>query len=116
MFHALQTMTDLRIIPAITPADMLNAGRLFKEYEQTTGQDLGFQGIDEEVRTLPGKYALPHGILLIALLDGIPVGCGAVRPLRPSAQVPPGTCEMKRLFTQPSVRGRGIGREIVANL
>jgi GNAT superfamily N-acetyltransferase len=109
-------MDDLRIIPAATQADMEAAGRLFKQYERTTGQDLGFQGLDEEIQTLPGKYAPPHGILLIAFLNGMPVGCGAVRPLQTCPRIPPGTCEMKRLFTQPSVRGRGIGQQIVANL
>jgi carbonic anhydrase len=43
--------------------------------------DLSFQGFDEELAELPGQYGPPGGRLFIALDQGRPVGCVALRPL-----------------------------------
>lgn len=51
-----------------------------------------------------------EGAFLVAYLDDIPVGCGAVRRLDSS------TAELKRMYVTPSVRGRGIGRALVEAL
>lgn len=42
--------------------------------------------------------------------DGTPVGCGGVRLLDPQA------AEVKRMWLDPSARGRGLGRELLAAL
>jgi putative acetyltransferase len=51
-----------------------------------------------------------EGAFFVAYLDGVAVGCGAVRRLDPS------TAELKRMYVTPSVRGRGIGRALVEAL
>ncbi len=84
--------------------------RLFEEYAKGLGIDLAFQGFDDEVAGLPGKYALPEGRLLIALHDNELAGCVAMRPLAN------GICEMKRLYVRPSHRGHGIGKALVARI
>ena len=61
---------------------------------------------EEELATLPGKYAPPHGALLLATLDGAPAGCVALRRIDDT------TCEMKRMFVPPAMQGRGIGRAL----
>jgi ribosomal protein S18 acetylase RimI-like enzyme len=84
--------------------------KLFMEYQTLLGIDLCFQGFDAELKGLPGDYAPPGGRLLLALNDGLPVGCVALRPVDGSR------CEMKRLFVRPTGRGLGVGRALVARV
>ena len=48
-----------------------------------------------------------EGAFLIAYLDDLAVGCGALRRLDEA------TAELKRMYVDPSVRGRGIGRALL---
>jgi len=100
----------LEIIQAQTDEDIEEARRLFREYESWLGLDLCFQGFEQELRDLPGKYAQPEGRLLLAKLDGNVAGCIAMRKLDP------GVCEMKRLFVRDAFRGHGIGEKLITRL
>src|SRR5438067_2304628 len=50
------------------------------------------------------------GAFLIAYVNGMAVGCGAVRRLDEN------TAELKRMFVAPALRGQGIGRALVVAL
>ena len=101
---------------AVSVQDLAAARVLMREYMTFLGENLDFQGIEEELEGLPGKYAAPTGALFIARLSGArggsyagpgePAGCVALRRLDE------GICEMKRLFVRPEYRGYGIGREL----
>lgn len=52
----------------------------------------------------------PAGCLVVARLDGAPVGCGV---LKRSA---PGIGEVKRMWTAPEARGLGIARRVLGRL
>lgn len=100
--------------PATEPADIDDARALFGAYAESLAIDLGFQNFAEELATLPGAYAPPRGLLLVAYVDGAPAGCGAFRPIDDCDY--PNACEMKRLYVRPAFRGFGLGRQIAEAL
>jgi ribosomal protein S18 acetylase RimI-like enzyme len=100
----------VQIVPAVTARDVEIVCELFREYEQALGVDLCFQGFEEELATLPGRYAPPRGRLLIAWDGDEVVGCVALRSLGDDL------CEMKRLYLRPSLRGKGVGRALATRV
>jgi putative acetyltransferase len=61
---------------------------------------------DDELASLPGKYASPDGALLLATHNDQPAGCVALR------RIDGGSCEMKRMFVYPEFHGKGVGRAL----
>jgi GNAT superfamily N-acetyltransferase len=100
----------MHIFPASTDEDISHARTLFEEYEASLGISLCFQNFDQELKGLPGKYAPPDGLLLLATENNELAGCIALRKLSP------GICEMKRLFVRPGFRSHGLGRVLVETI
>ncbi|TQV87218.1 GNAT family N-acetyltransferase [Aliikangiella coralliicola] len=82
------------------------ARQLFREYQEFLGEDLCFQGFEQELASLPGKYASPEGAILLAKHEGDMIGCVAVRALKGD------TCEMKRLYVKTVSQGLSAGRKL----
>jgi GNAT superfamily N-acetyltransferase len=60
----------------------------------------------------PEHVRPPYGAFLVAWLDDRPVGCGAVKPLDRAL----GVGEVKRMYTVPAARRRGVSRALLAAL
>jgi DNA-binding MarR family transcriptional regulator/GNAT superfamily N-acetyltransferase len=70
------------------------------------------QGFDPAagVTADPHELRPPAGVMLVAYLRAEPVGCGAVK------RYPDGACDIKRMWIADAVRGRGLGRRMLAEL
>lgn len=95
-----------QIYEARFPEDLDVVRAMFREYAESLAIDLSFQDFESEVANLPGKFAAPHGRVLLARNNGQVIGCIAMRPLNGA------TCEMKRLYIRPSGRGRQVGKQL----
>lgn len=67
-----------------------------------------------EASALPsGSFLPPVGTFLVGEVEGVAVACGGVRGCDGG---PPGVAEIKRMYVEPSVRGRGLGRVLLEAL
>ncbi len=96
----------IRIVRAESGGELEHARSLFEKYAASLEFSLEFQDFEEELASFPGAYGPPNGCILLALSDGKPAGCVALR------QLEAGTCEMKRLYVLPEYQGSGIGRAL----
>lgn len=125
-------MTGSCVVSRVTsPQQLEEFKRLALDYLDWLSEDLDFQGVDDELTTLPGVYAESNGGVM--LLAGIPldddqqggyvtVGTAAIRPLVGKQRDGIDTinsinvqdiCELKRLFVDPEHQKKGIGKQLV---
>jgi GNAT superfamily N-acetyltransferase len=73
--------------------------------------DLGerYGGSGDDTPIDPAQFELPDGTFLVAYLDGRPVGCGGWRSHGDDGE----TAELKRMYTAPAARGRGVARTVL---
>jgi putative acetyltransferase len=102
---------------ATSQAEIDGVRTLLREYiawaiplEPNAEKAAPFQGIEEELATLPGIYAPPSGRVLAALHEGEVVGCVCLKGIDET------TCEVKRLYVSPAKRGLTIGTLLVERL
>ena len=98
----------VEVMAARDAADWAAAAQIVAEYVDSLGVDLSFQAIQDELAAMPGHYAAPGGVMLLAWVDGELAGCGALKPL-PEADYP-NACEMRRLYVRRAFRRFGLGR------
>ena len=128
-------LSDMPAVVLLTPeeAHEIEAARaIFRDYAASLDIDLDFQDFDSDLAQLPGEYAEPRGLLLLALVDPANVkedagreaptlrradgtlahvaGCCALRPLDSADYA--NAAEMKRLYVRPGFRGLGLGRQL----
>jgi ribosomal protein S18 acetylase RimI-like enzyme len=90
--------------------DLAEVRQMMEEYAAWIGSDLSFQGFARELEQLPGDYAPPDGVLLVARQTAGITGMVALR--RRDGR----RCEMKRLFVRPAGRGSGVGRALAVRV
>ena len=90
----------MRIVPAAEPGEIETVRGLFREYADSVGVDLCFQGFEQELAGLPGDYAPPAGRLYLVYAEEETAACVGLR------RIDGDICEMKRLYVRPLYRGR----------
>jgi GNAT superfamily N-acetyltransferase len=81
-----------------------NARHLIEEYAASLNVDLSFQNLSHELEHLASEYGPPAGAFFLAEENGSYLGCVGLR------RFSDGIGEIKRLYTIPAARGRGLGR------
>ncbi|MGW4463262.1 GNAT family N-acetyltransferase [Micromonospora sp. NBC_01796] len=74
--------------------------------------DLGvrYGGSGDETPVEPAEFESPSGAFLVAYRGGEPVGCGGWRSHGDAGD----TAELKRMYTTPAARGRGVARAVLS--
>ncbi len=90
---------DIRSPDAVTLIDELST-ELAALYQVSDGR-AGFAPEDVEA---------PRAAFVVARVDGVPAGCGAIRPLED------GSVEVKRMYTRTAFRRRGVAQAVLAEL
>jgi GNAT superfamily N-acetyltransferase len=98
----------MEIVPIRTDGELAQVRALFEEYWQSFGFTPCFQNFSGELAALPGDYVPPAGRLALALVDGQPAGCVALRRLDDKRG------EFKRLYVREAYRGMRLGRALLA--
>ncbi len=101
---------NYEILEVNTPELINETKILFRTYEKWLNVSLCFQGFEEEVNSLPGKYATPDGRLYLVKYKDTYCGCIALR------KIEDGICEMKRLYLKEEFRAKGIGKILVTKI
>ena len=109
------------IVAATEPADYGAFSELIVEYTNWCRERyeddawfidraLGHQSLDDELKKLPAVFGPPNGKTLLVRSGDNYLGCGAYKRLDQK------TCEMKRVFLRPQIRGLGLGRILCTEL
>lgn len=100
----------MEIIRAASNKDIEVIRALFREYADSLDIDLSFQEFEKELDNLPGEYQSPDGTLLLAMYEGLPAGCVALRKIDRSV------CELKRLYVKDNYRKKKIGKILMLEI
>ena len=95
------------VIAQANKSDLADVTALFRAYAAGLPVNLGPQGFERELAELPGAYGPPQGALLARGDDGTALGYAALRLLDDA------TCEVKRLYVRPGMRGNRLGKALV---
>ena len=101
---------DLLIRP-ITPADDPAVAAIIRTVMPEFGASgPGFAIHDPEVAHMSQAYSAPRSAYFVVEDQGRIAGGGGVAPLEGAD---PGTCELRKMYFLPSLRGRGVGAALM---
>jgi GNAT superfamily N-acetyltransferase len=113
-----EPVLDLRVVPYDDPVVQALVAELMDDLDERYADAAeGTSGDNPEVvgewRVRSEQVTPPNGVMVIARLGGAPVGCGAIRRL---LRGPTDVAEIKRMYTAPSARRRGVSRALLGRL
>jgi putative acetyltransferase len=101
-------------IRPIQPEDNEQTARLIRTVMTEFGcVGEGYSILDPEVDDMFGAYNHDRAAFFVITRpgDGTVLGCGGIGPLSGGDEL---TCELKKMYFYPELRGHGLGREMVA--
>lgn len=93
------------------PTHLAFAQELMREYAALPHAISRWTTAEGDIAALPGPFATP-GLLLVAVDDTGPLGCGGLRLFDAAADA----AEIKRLYVRDRARGNGIGELLMRTL
>jgi putative acetyltransferase len=103
-------MNRIHIRP-IQPADNPAIAAIIRNTLTEFGADRpGTAFYDTVTDDMYGAFQLPGSRYHVGLLDGRIVGGGGIYP---SAGLPPGICELVKMYLTPDARGHGLGKQLL---
>lgn len=70
----------------------------------------GSSSEDPEVQCMSKAYSGPEAAFFVVEMNDRVLGCGGFGPL---AGGPEGTCELRKMYFMPQLRGKGAGRDLL---
>jgi putative acetyltransferase len=108
----MSTAPNFRIRP-IEPSDDATVAAIIRSVMPEFGADgPGFAIHDAEVGAMWAAYARPRAAYFVVELDGRVQGGGGIAPLDGGDEA---TCELRKMYFLPSLRGLGAGRTLIAH-
>nr|MDT0663524.1 GNAT family N-acetyltransferase [Micromonospora sp. DSM 115978] len=102
--------TDEVCIDSVDPGGDVAVAVLSRYYDDLDRRFPEGFDVEQTVAAPVAELVPPHGCFLVLFVGGEPVGCGAVRVLDGT------TAEIKRMYLDPTVRERGLGRRLLGAL
>jgi GNAT superfamily N-acetyltransferase len=103
--------------PFDAPDAVALEAELMADLDERYAADAAVDGDHPEMvglhRVVVEQVTPPHGVFVVARVDGVAAACGAVRRLIGG---PPDVGEIKRMYTRPAARRRGLGAVILDRL
>jgi GNAT superfamily N-acetyltransferase len=99
-------MIDIRLVKYTAPVAVAMIEAALVDLSERYGGDGDSTPVD------PAQFEPPAGAFLVAWLDGRPAGCGGWRTYHGDRDV----AEVKRMYTVPEVRGRGVALALLRAL
>ena len=103
-------MSDWTIRPITAADDAAMAAIIRTVMPEFGAVGDGFAINDPEVDWMSRAYAQPRSAYFVVERDGVVQGGGGVAPLEGGD---PGTCELRKMYFLPSLRGSGAGRALM---
>ena len=98
-------------IRAMGPADNLAVARIIRDVMTEFGAvGCGYSIEDAEVDAMYEAYPAPHSAFFVVEHEGRIQGCGGFGPL---AGADADTCELRKMYFLPELRGQGMGAELM---
>lgn len=101
----------VELLKATEPEHYERFKKLLREYAEHDLADPKQSSIWRDMAQLPGRYAPPHGLVLLAYRDGELAGCGAL-----VASLTPSLAEIKRIYIRHHFRRQGLARVLTLAL